>query len=394
MKEDRKHILFVCSWLNHKNNVGSFFIEQAKIFESDYEITMLNFKPFGLIDFLKNIFFFNTEFYDKDLNKPYIIYVTHFDTKIFGRYFSDYLKKKVVSKVYHLIKSRRKKVDLIHTQSLFNSFEYVMIFNKLFKLKYLLTEHNQLSFFNKPKDIKQKVINFLDNSSYNLVVSNDKIRQFYTNGLFYDFWNVGNMVNEKLFYYKFNEKSDNIFRIITIGAYSKVKDQTTILKALKIFEKKIGSRKTTFTWIGYNSWGIDKNKEVNKLIESFGFSKIEFILIPVLSRIEIQRYLQESNVFLFSSIVEGMPVSVLEALACGVPVISTNCGGVDELIDSENGKIIPLFDFEKMEVFLEKIFQGEIKFEKNNISKKIHNFYGTQEFKIRVESFYKKALNK
>ena len=47
----------------------------------------------------------------------------------------------------------------------------------------------------------------------------------------------------------------------------------------------------------------------------------------------VRSTLQASDVFILPSFAEGVPVSLMEAMACGVPVIGTNVGGVTELIE-------------------------------------------------------------
>lgn len=56
----------------------------------------------------------------------------------------------------------------------------------------------------------------------------------------------------------------------------------------------------------------------------------------------IADYLSESQLFLHFSDFEGTPNVVLEAMACGLPVITTRCGDVEKLvIDGLNGYVLP-----------------------------------------------------
>ena len=54
---------------------------------------------------------------------------------------------------------------------------------------------------------------------------------------------------------------------------------------------------------------------------------------------ELSRYLQRADVFVLPSLNEGMSNSILEAMACGLPIIATDVGGSRELI-KENGFIV------------------------------------------------------
>lgn len=59
----------------------------------------------------------------------------------------------------------------------------------------------------------------------------------------------------------------------------------------------------------------------------------------------VRRVLGESHIFLHASLSEGIANVTLEAMSCGLPVVSTNCGGMREAIDDGvNGFLVPLRD--------------------------------------------------
>jgi len=71
------------------------------------------------------------------------------------------------------------------------------------------------------------------------------------------------------------------------------------------------------------------------------------------SREELARIMSNTDIFLLSSILEGQPLVVVEAMAYGCPIVTTNVGGIPELIqDGVNGLMCPP---EKPECLAEKI---------------------------------------
>lgn len=54
----------------------------------------------------------------------------------------------------------------------------------------------------------------------------------------------------------------------------------------------------------------------------------------------VREFLQRSDVFILPSFAEGVPVSLMEAMACGVPVVATYVGGVVELVKPEQTGLI------------------------------------------------------
>ena len=73
----------------------------------------------------------------------------------------------------------------------------------------------------------------------------------------------------------------------------------------------------------------------------------------------LARLFQGASVFGFPSDEEGLGVVVLEAMACGVPVVSTRSGGPDGIItDGEDGYLVPLNDAAAMASRLTQLLQS------------------------------------
>lgn len=63
-------------------------------------------------------------------------------------------------------------------------------------------------------------------------------------------------------------------------------------------------------------------------------------IVPELPQNEIVRYYQSADVLVLASSREGLPNVILEALACGMPVVATNVGGVSEVIQSHTQGVL------------------------------------------------------
>lgn len=86
---------------------------------------------------------------------------------------------------------------------------------------------------------------------------------------------------------------------------------------------------------------IQENKITN--VELVGFKTPE----------QVREYYQKSDCYLLTSFAEGTPTSALEAMACGLPIVSSNAGGLGNIVkEKENGFIIDNFDKNK---YIEKI---------------------------------------
>lgn len=86
--------------------------------------------------------------------------------------------------------------------------------------------------------------------------------------------------------------------------------------------------------------------DVNRLIQKYELN--DRIRCPGFKR-DVYQYLRCAHAFALSSELEGAPLSLLEAMSCGLPVVSTAVGGIPEIIeDGENGLLVPFGDIDAM----------------------------------------------
>ena len=82
-------------------------------------------------------------------------------------------------------------------------------------------------------------------------------------------------------------------------------------------------------------------------------------LVPSVSHMALNQYYSASSVLVFPSLVEGFGLVLTEAMACGIPVITTpNTAGPNLITDGVEGFIIPIRDVEALKEKLEWCYQN------------------------------------
>lgn len=139
----------------------------------------------------------------------------------------------------------------------------------------------------------------------------------------------------------FDETSDkNNPIIISMGRLQKVKGFSYLIKAFREVKNEIPAK---LVILGN---GEMKN-ELEKLALELDIS--DNVIFPGF-QLNPYRFIARSNLFVLSSLYEGFPNSLLEAMACGIPVVSTNCSsGPKEIINNgESGLLVPPKDVQAM----------------------------------------------
>lgn len=124
-----------------------------------------------------------------------------------------------------------------------------------------------------------------------------------------------------------NRDSSGILRVLYVGWIIKEKGIYDILEACAHLKNSLNFRVELVGPVF-----CDRAK-LEKIINSEKLEDFVTIYGPIHSREALREKYRSSDVFLFPSYYEGFPMALLEALACGVPAISTNVGGIPDILD-------------------------------------------------------------
>jgi glycosyltransferase involved in cell wall biosynthesis len=128
---------------------------------------------------------------------------------------------------------------------------------------------------------------------------------------------------------------------------------------------------------------ILKEKNINFIFLNIGSTdetKLPFVInVPPLGEEkDIVEMLSLMDIFIFTSIAENAPLVIIEALSCGVPIVSFDVGGVPEMVENNvNGYIVKYLDtlaMAKAIVHLANNKENLLRFSENNRTKAIKNF--------------------
>lgn len=89
---------------------------------------------------------------------------------------------------------------------------------------------------------------------------------------------------------------------------------------------------------------------------------------------QVKQEMDLSDLFLLFSNFENAPVVISEALACGLPIISSAVGFVPELVDDKVGVVVPVRDIDALVLAINNIIDGKNRFDCNYIKSKSEQF--------------------
>lgn len=143
----------------------------------------------------------------------------------------------------------------------------------------------------------------------------------------------------------------NTYSLLTVGRLAEEKDHSTLIKAFSLVLNSVNAKL-------YIVGRGPKEEELKKSARDLGIkNKVEFLGFKK----NPYKYMKNSDVFILSSLWEGFSHVIVEAMAVGTPVISTDCNsGPAEIIkENEYGILVPVRNHKVMAEKILEILRNE-----------------------------------
>jgi glycosyltransferase involved in cell wall biosynthesis len=184
------------------------------------------------------------------------------------------------------------------------------------------------------------------------------------------------------------ELNDGDLVVGTVARLAKEKDFETFLRAIEIARRRLPSLRVIIAGEGL----------LRAHLESFAADLGLADVVQFLGgRKDVVALIQCYDVFLLTSIIEGMPNVVMESQLLGVPVVATRAGGTADLIrDGETGLLAPVGDHEQLASGIVRLFTETGL--RDRISRaardQIQSNYTVEQFVARTEDVYRRLTSK
>lgn len=306
----------------------------------------------------------------------------------FARFFHpQWVTKFFVEMAYnHLIRKAIEaegKPDIAHIHILYVAY-YATLANSLRDIPLVITEH-----WSKLKDSDNNDVSWMSEAyskANSLIAVSKSLAQVVERVSGKPTLVINNMVEDRFWNNVKKIVSDGKYHFITVGRLCDDKHYDMLIDAFA----KCGFLNDTVLDIVGNGENFEA---LERQIDDAGLLG-KVILHGEKSSDEVAMLLASSDCFVLSSRVETFGIVLIEAMAKGLPVIATRCGGPEEFVTAETGVLVPNDDCESLAFAMKKMRMDAKNYNKEKIKKYCYENFSQKAIGEKIVEVYKHVLNK
>jgi len=384
-------VLWLCSWYpNEKDTFDGDFIErQARALALHQPVDVIHIVQ--NIHLLKNENLRVEEKQERNIkSKIYFLPHTFIKIKLLQRIIFNNRYNALFKNVLAEYFLQNGKPDIVHIHVPVKAGVTALWLKKKYNIPFVVTEHSSAYFESIPE-------NYFSRNNYFKFITKQTMQQAevvssVSNWLLHRLSElftikqsklIRNVVDISLFYPV--QISNKKKRFIHVSMMHPLKNVNGILRALAILNKK--NTEWEMSFIGPAS------KENLKLSFDLGLSK-QIAWNGALLYSEVAKEMQRADVLIHFSKYENLPCVVNEALCCGLPVISSNVGGISELVNNSNGILVENENIDQLANAMLTYLLNPDRFNKQMISTSASAMFNYDFIGKEIIQMYKEVLKR
>lgn len=298
---------------------------------------------------------------------------------------------KLYQRIYQTIVHEYGQPDIVHLNVLMKAGLFAWWLKKKYKLPYVLSENWTGYYKERKQGYLQKSIlyKFLSrmvykNCNYALPVTKDLGERM--NDLLgkIPFKVIPNVVDTTLFYPALENKNakTRLIHISTLGYHKNIEGILNVTEKLYQYRKDF-----ELYLIGPAS------NHILQWTKDRGLMNTCIFFLGLIPYHQVAEYIRNADALIMFSRYENLPCVILEALTCGLPVISTDVGGIREVIHEENGILIQSEQEDELLKAMDHLLQKMYIFDKQKIASSAKKKFSFEIVGRQFDELYKEVLS-
>ncbi|MGQ0829492.1 MAG: glycosyltransferase [Bacteroidota bacterium] len=278
------------------------------------------------------------------------------------------------------------KPDVVHLHC-YEAVLMAIYLKQKYNIPFVITEHS-FRFMNNlvPVSMEKYAEMAFRESGYNISVSKkfaEVLNKKYNSMFHY----VPNVVDTALYRPDISSKGNNVFTFLSAGILNDNKNHQLLLAAFKLF---ISSGRKAKLLIAGDGPNADKLKSMSRQLRIMN----DVTFLGWLTREDLSEKMKEINVFVLPSKKETFGVVLIEAMSCGIPVISTKSGGPESIIDSDKIGVLCSSDEKNLFLAMAEVYDNFTSYKADEIRQVVLDTYSQKAVAKQLISIYKTLLKK
>ena len=289
-----------------------------------------------------------------------------------------------LSRVFRQCVKKYGKPDIIHAHFTGSAYSAVKAL-KEYGIPIVMTEHSSAINKEDIDPLDRKVAQYVYKNVDKIITVSPTLQKRINDVFQADSTYIPNIVDLNIFSHKSIVNSYDKFLIVSVGNLISLKRMDRLLDGFSKFLQDHQNSELVIFGDGPERIRLQNQaKELNL--------KNKIIFKGKCPREQIADTLESASCFILVSSSETFGVAYIEALACGVPVIATTCGGPEGFVHDGNGILIPVDDEKALLEAMNTMYGKASTYDRAKIAAEIRKKFSPESVAVQLEEIYRELI--